>query len=386
MALSPESTLEPSVNEFDQLKGTFLSSLNHEIRTPLSGILGMADLLLETNLDDEQREYVAAARLCAESLFQILNATLEYSALEAGATTLDESEFCVRDLLESIVEQHRERADSKGLLLKYNCAPDMPETMIGDAQRIRDILNHLLDNSLKFSSEGEVELSVSAQISANGATELTAAVRDTGPGIPQYRHGVIFESFRQGEGGLARAYSGLGLGLALVRKLLSLMGGNIELQSEVGQGSTFTVHLPLKLPGEAHRDPAAAPAHLGGPLILAVDDNAVGMLVIRHALKGRDVRLELASDGFEAVEAARNKHYDLILMDLQMPRMDGLEATKAIRQLPGYADVPILALTADFSDELRRECLRHGMQGFLSKPVESGMLWAAVSRHLPVQN
>ncbi len=372
-------------NEFDQLKGTFLSSLNHEIRTPLSGILGMADLLLETNLDEEQREYVSAARLCAESLFQILNATLEYSALEAGTMALDESEFCLRDLLQSVAGQHQERANSKGLVLKTAFAPDLPETMVGDAPRIRDILNHLVDNSLKFTTEGEVEVMLLSAAS-EGRSGLMAIVRDTGPGIPTERHQQIFESFRQGDGGLARGYSGLGLGLALVRKLLGLMGGSIELVSEAGKGATFTVYLPLKVPGETGKQPVVHASHAEGPYILAVEDNAVGMLVLRHALKGRAVHLEAATDGFEAVEAARNRQYDLILMDLQMPRMDGLEATQAIRKLPGYSDVPILALTADFSDELRRECLKHGMQGFLSKPVESSLLWAAISRHLQIHN
>jgi CheY-like chemotaxis protein len=382
MAVEQPPPADSARNEFDQLKGTFLSSLNHEIRTPLSGILGMADLLLETSLDEEQREYVVAARLCAESLFQILNATLEYSALEAGTLALDETEFSLRDLVESGIAQQREKATAKGLSLEAEFDHALPETMIGDAPRIRDILTHLLDNAVKFTTHGSLRLGLKGERSPEGLSLLTIVVKDTGMGIPMEQQEQIFESFRQGEGGLARGYSGLGLGLALVRKLLRLMGGSIEVQSEPGKGSAFTVHLPLRIPGESAREIAASAQDSAGPAILAVEDNPVGMMVLRHALKGRNVQMDGASDGFAAVAAAQRRRYALILMDLQMPGMDGLEATAEIRKLSGYADVPILALTADSSDELRRECLQHGMQGFLSKPVESNLLWAAVSRHL----
>lgn len=376
----PDLVEGPEGNEFDQLKGTFLSSLNHEIRTPLSGILGMTDLLLETGLDDEQKEYVQTARACAESLFHILNATLEYSALEAGSLKLDETEYCLKDLLETVVDQQREKAEVKGLVLIAKLDTSLPETLIGDASRIRDILTHLVDNAIKFTNAGRIRIECTSDQSGNGMFSI--AIRDTGIGIAEEHQEHIFDSFRQGEAGLARGYSGLGLGLALVRKLLGLMQGEISVESVVGAGSTFTVRLPLRAPEEAMREASAANAGQAGPAILAVEDNAVGMMVLRHALKGRPVVFTGAADGPGAIEAARQRRYDLVLMDLQMPGMDGLEATTEIRKLPGYADVPILALTADFSDEMRIECLRRGMQGFLSKPVESGLLWSTVSRHL----
>lgn len=372
-----------SRTEFDQLKGTFLSSLNHEIRTPLSGILGMTDLLLETRLDSEQKEYVTAARMCAESLFQILNATLEFSALEAGTLVLDESEFSLRELLDSSVAPQREKAVAKGLKLDVLCDTGLPETLIGDAPRIRDILTHLLDNAIKFTSEGRIRLVMKAEKAVAGVARLTVAIEDSGVGIPEDQCGQIFESFRQGEAGLARGYSGMGLGLALVRKLLALMGGEIEVESRAGQGSLFTIHLPLRV-REAKVEAQAQAAAATGPLVLVVEDNPVGMMVLRHGLKGRNIQIDGAPGGLEAVLAAQQKRYQLILMDLQMPGLDGLEATAAIRALPGYRDVPIVALTADSSDELRRECLQHGMQGFLSKPVEPPVLWATVSRHLNI--
>src|SRR5882724_3462806 len=221
---SPLDTGNSSRDELDQLKGTFLASLNHEIRTPLSGIMGMADLLLETKLDDEQREYVNAARLCAESLFEILNATLEYSSLEAGQCLLDESEFNLRETLNAALLQHALKADSKGLRLSSTTDAALPETMLGDAPRLRQLLGHLIGNAIKFTHAGAVELRVFLD-PRPAANWLVAEVRDTGIGIPADRLEAIFDSFRQVESGLSRTYPGLGLGLALVRKLTSLMKG-----------------------------------------------------------------------------------------------------------------------------------------------------------------
>lgn len=358
--------------EFEQLKGTFLSNLNHEIRTPLSGILGMADLLLETKLDDEQKEYVQAARMCAESLFHVLNSTLEYSALEAGQLKLDETEFSLHEMLDSVVGQEREKAEAKGLRLISRLEPSLPETMIGDAARIRDVLAHLLDNAIKFTHQGSVTLTLSRDYD-----QLIASVRDTGIGIPADRQAHLFESFRQGETGLSRSYPGLGLGLALARKLASLMGGGIEFESQLDVGSTFTLRIPLRQPAA---QPEAQPAR--SPRILAVEDNPVGQMVLRHSLKGRTIELDVAGSGPEALRAAADHSYDLILMDLQMPAMDGFEATAAIRKLPGYRNIPILALTANYSDTVRQQCQQFGMQGFLSKPVQSAELWAAISQNL----
>jgi CheY-like chemotaxis protein len=361
--------------EIDRLKGTFLANLNHEVRTPLSGILGMTDLLLETQLDEEQREYVSTARLCAENLFHLLNATLEYSALTAGHLKLDETEFSLAEIVDSALAKEREKAQLKGLNLSVTVDAALPQTLIGDAARIQDLLGHLLDNAIKFTHRGSVDLKLTREDQV-----LKIEVRDTGIGIAPDRRARIFESFHQVDSGLSRNYAGLGLGLALVQKLLALMGGEILAESEPDKGSTFTVRLPIRLPAPA-RD--KTPRHFAGaPAILAVEDNPVGLMVLRHALKGRAVNVDTATDGAEAIQAAAARHYDLILMDLQMPHMDGLEATAAVRQLPGYENVPILALTANYSDEIRQQCQQHGMQDFLSKPVTPPALWSAVSRWL----
>jgi CheY-like chemotaxis protein len=373
----PASTRE----EIEQLKGTFLASLNHEIRTPLAGIIGMTDLLLESNLDDEQREYVNAARLCAENLFEILNATLEYTALEGGQFTLDDSEFSVREMLDASIGQHLSKAQAKNLPLFLTLDPTLPETVLGDAPRVRELLGHLIANAIKFTPTGKVEVRVRPQMASPQESWLLLEVCDTGIGIAPDQLGDIFQSFQQGQRGLSRTYPGLGLGLALARKLADLMSGSITVESQPGAGSCFTVRLPLRRANTDRARNQIAPT-AAGPRILAIDDNPVGLTVLRHVLKRHGMQVDTASSGPEALDAAAHRAYDLVLMDLQMPGMDGLTAAVEMRKVPGYDHTPILALTANFSDEVREQCRAHGMQAYLSKPVEAGELMAAVSRHL----
>lgn len=366
--------------ELEQLKSTFLASLNHEIRTPLAGIIGMTDLLLESSLDEEQREYVNAARLCAENLVEILNATLEYTALEGGQFTLDDSEFSVREMLDAAMAQHLGKAQVKNLPVFLTLDPTLPETMLGDAPRVRELLAHLIANAIKFTPSGKVEVRVRPEMPPGQDHWLVIEVCDTGIGIAPAQLSEIFQSFRQGQRGLTRSYPGLGLGLALARKLAEVMHGSISVESQQGVGSRFTVRIPLRRP-HIDRGRTVAPA-LAGPRILAVDDNPVGLTVLRHVLKRHGLQADCASSGPEALEAAARRAYDLILMDLQMPGMDGMTTAVEMRKVPGYENVPILALTANFSDEVREQCRAHGMQAYLSKPVEANELMAAVSRHV----
>ncbi|MEI9814735.1 MAG: ATP-binding protein [Acidobacteriota bacterium] len=289
MVVHTEPARSRKDDSFDQVKGAFLASLNHEVRTPLSGIVGMLDLLAETTLDDDQKEYLTAARLCTESLAELLNASLEYAALEAGQISLDESEFSLREILESLLSQHQPKAQMKRLRLYLNMDSSLPETMIGDGPRVRELLGHLVSNAVKFTTTGSVEVRLHLEGDA-AAQRLIAEVRDTGVGIPAEKLDGIFDSFQQGEDGLSRAYPGLGLGLALTHRLVGVMGGKISVISEVGRGSTFTVELPFRRAGdpEPPRDVVVVPQAADGPVILAVEDNPVGLRVLRHVLQRRN--------------------------------------------------------------------------------------------------
>ncbi|HEV2199901.1 MAG TPA: ATP-binding protein [Bryobacteraceae bacterium] len=367
----------PPAQELERLKGLFLATLNHEIRTPLAGVVGMADLLLETNLDEEQRDYATTARLCAEDLLRILSAALQYAALEAGQVKLEASEFNVRELADAAIAEHASKAQVKNLRLFSTLEAGIPATLAGDGAHVKEALGYLLDNAIKFTHHGTVELAVSH---ADGVLRL--AVRDTGIGIPADRRERIFESFRQLDEGLAREFTGVGLGLTLASKLVALMDGRLTVESEPAKGSTFTVEIPMASSGQFAGTQLERGRGAQTPRVLAVEDNPVGAAVIRHALKRHPIELHCAASGEEALQSCAGFQYDLILMDMQMPGMNGLETTAAIRKLAGYATVPILALTADISEEVRRECYRNGMQGFLTKPIHAEFLWAAIRRGL----
>jgi CheY-like chemotaxis protein len=362
------------------VQGQFLASLNHEIRTPLSGILGMTDLLLETSLTDDQLEYVGAARSCAENLLEILNVTLEYSALAANRVSREEAEFSLRETLQGVAGEFSPKAEAKGLRL--DCALDgsLPEMVAGDAVHLRQIVSHLVANGVKFTRQGRVELSASAVTHPDRRVSMTIRVRDTGIGIAPGQLAEIFDSFRQLETGLARNHAGLGLGLAVAQKLAALLGGSIAVESELGRGSVFTVELPLRLPAEAGVA-ASEPKKTRGR-ILVVDDNAIAQTIACHALRRQALEVECASDGRLAVEAASRGRFDVILMDLQMPGWDGFETVEHIRKLPGYRETPIIAVTANCSDDYRARSVRCGMQDFLAKPVRTRDLVQAVEKHL----
>jgi CheY-like chemotaxis protein len=366
-------------DELSELKGQFLMSLNHEIRTPLSGILGMTDLLLETSLSDEQKDYVGATRLCAENLLEILNVTLEYSALSANHTHLEEAEFSLRETLAGLVSEFAFKAESKGVRLRHNFDRSLPTTVVGDALRLRQLVWHLLGNAVKFTQRGEVELNASAGKASDAGIPVTISVRDTGIGIRPDQVGSIFESFRQLETGLARNYPGLGLGLAVAQKLAILLGGSIAVESEVGRGSIFTVKVPLRPPVDlASRMDSTA---LRGR-VLVVDDDVISRTIVSHLLARRALDVECVNDGPSAIKAASASRYDLILMDLQMPGMDGFQTAHGLRELAGHRETPILAVTANCSSDYRDLCLKHGMQGFLSKPVQSSELVQTVEKFL----
>jgi CheY-like chemotaxis protein len=362
------------------VQAEFLASLNHELRTPLSGILGMTDLLLETSLTEDQREYAGATRVCAESLLEILNVTLEYSALTANQVRLEEVEFSARDTLQGVVNEFGLKAQVKGLRMTGAWDASLPEVAVGDPLRLRQILWHLVGNAVKFTREGQVEVRASAAVSDARQTMLTIEVRDTGIGIMPEQLNRIFESFRQIETGLSRSHGGLGLGLAVTQKLVELLDGTILVVSELGRGSVFTVHVPLRVPSSAEARPVETRKSRGR--VLVIDDNSVAQTIASHALRRQSYEVQCAGDGLEALDAASKSHFDVILMDLQMPGWDGFETAARIRQLADYRETPIIAVTANCSDENRARCASCGMQDFLAKPVRTRDLVQAVEKYL----
>ncbi len=384
----PVDVITPAAGEPEELtklKGQFLASLNHEIRTPLSGILGMIDLVMETTLDEEQREYIGAARMCAENLLEILNATLEYSALTAGNQGIDESEIHLHEAIRASVEQQRAKAEAKGLSIVGSTEITVPTLVLGDAMRIRQLLAPLLDNAIKFTHRGGVELRVFGETTDLCTSVVTFEVRDSGIGIPEDHLSLIFDSFRQVESGLSRSYPGLGLGMAIAQKVAHLLNGQITVESQPGRGTTVRARIPLKIlarPDFGMGLIGATPSPGVHHRILVVEDNGVAQQVVGHMLKKRNYDVDCASGGREAINAVRSQHYDLILMDLQMPGMDGIEAAAAIRNLNGFSHIPILAFTANSSDEYRYLCREYGMQAFVAKPVQAEELYAALDRFL----
>jgi CheY-like chemotaxis protein len=367
-------------DELREVQGQFLASLNHEIRTPLSGILGMTDLLLETPLTEDQREYVGATRLCAENLLEILNVTLEYSALSANHVLLEETEFSLRDALQGVLGEFSSKAEAKGLRMVRALDDNLPEMVVGDPLHLRQVLWHLVSNAVKFTREGQVEVAASAIAGLDRQVSVTLRVRDTGIGIAPNQLAEIFESFRQLETGLSRNHAGLGLGLAVAQKLVALLKGSISVDSELGKGSMFTVTLPFQLPVEPGVSPVEIKKTRGR--VLVVDDNSIAQTIASHALRRQSFEVECAGSGRLALQAASKTRFDVILMDLQMPGWDGFETSEQIRKLPGYRETPIIAVTANCSDDYRARTVRCGMQDFLAKPVRTRDLVQAVEKHL----
>jgi CheY-like chemotaxis protein len=382
MPMSEMGGIALKTDELQEVKGQFLASLNHEIRTPLSGILGMTDLLLETPLSEDQREYVGATRLCAENLLEILNVTLEYSALTSNEVRLEETEFSLLDTLQGVLGEFASKAEAKGLRLVRAMDNNLPEMVIGDPVRLRQILRHLVGNGVKFTKEGQVEVAASAVVGGDRLAKVTLRVQDTGIGIAPEQLAAIFESFRQLETGLSRNHGGLGLGLAVAQKLIFLLNGSISVDSELGKGSVFTVTLPLKLPMPVETSTPSPEAKKTRGRVLVVDDNAVAQTIASHALRRQSFEVECASNGREALLAASRAWFDVILMDLQMPGWDGFETAGQIRQLPGYSDTPIIAVTANCSDDYRARAVSCGMQDFMAKPVRTRDLVQVVEKFL----
>ena len=377
-----------AAEEANAAKSSFLAIMSHEIRTPLNGVLGMAQAMAADELAPVQRERLDVVRQSGEALLAILNDVLDLSKIEAGRFELENIVFDLSDLAKGAHSAFTALANKKGISFALTIDPDAQGAYVGDPTRVRQILYNLISNALKFTDHGEVRVSVRRDVGM-----LAIIVSDTGLGIAPDRLSTLFEKFVQADASTTRKFGGTGLGLAICRELASLMGGSIRAESTLGHGARFIVGLPLERAADTHaaavRAPTAAAAGESAKLhirVLAAEDNTVNQLVLKTLLHQIGIEPVVVDNGVKAVEAWEASEWDIILMDMQMPEMDGLEATRRIREgeaaKPSRARTPIIALTANAMTHQIQQCISAGMDGHVAKPLEAQKLFAALETAL----
>jgi signal transduction histidine kinase/CheY-like chemotaxis protein len=356
-------------------KSEFLANMSHEIRTPMNGVIGMLHLLEGTALSLPQRADVEVAKTSAEALLTIINDVLDFSRVEAGRLQFEQVEFSLQQCVEDVVAILALSAREKGLLLSAEVEAGTPDAIVGDRGRLRQVLLNLVNNGIKFTAEGSVSIRVKGAPDGPAAVRVGFTVTDTGIGIPSHQQAIIFEPFRQGDGGVNRKYGGTGLGLAISSRLIGFMGGRLSVDSEPGCGSAFSFELsyPLTLVSTTSSSAGGAPtvSALEGLEVLVAEDNPVNQMIAVRMLERQGHRAAVALNGVEVLERLRTGSYQLILMDMQMPEMDGLQATREIRRAERGSDrhIPIIAMTANALSCDRERCIDAGMDDYLSKPI-----------------